>query len=143
MHFNLLKFDYKFLALLRKNGETQIVDMQDSKSYQVGILLGQLTKPIALKIKSFEKLYLGSLSRHISDKQSLIAFINFINEKLLFYEKANPNLRQKFVELLELLNTLDTRDYHRNFCAFGFFEGYFVKIEKPEKDTITKTAKSI
>ncbi|MDQ3711665.1 MAG: hypothetical protein M3388_05550 [Acidobacteriota bacterium] len=136
-NFNLLRFDYEFLTLLRQNGETEMENMKDSKSYQAGKLLGQLAQPVSWEIKSFEKNYVGLLSRRISDKEGLIAFANFINEKLAIHERAYPSLKEKYVELAKLLSEIGNVEYHRDYCAFGFFEGYFAKFEKPEKQSET------
>lgn len=132
-NYNLLKFDYEFLTRLRVDGGNEMEKMTDSKSYRAGKLLGQLAQPVSWEIKSFEKNYVGLLSRRISDKQGLVLFANFINEKLAIHERAYPSLREKFVELAGLLSEISHTEYHRNYCAFGFFESYFAKFEKPEK----------
>ena len=108
-------------------------EMKNSKSYKAGKLLGTLAQPVSWEIKSFEKNYVGLLSRRISDMQGLIGFANFINEKLAIHERAYPSLKEKYGELANLLGELNQREYHRDYCAFGFFEGYFAKFEKPEK----------
>ncbi len=132
-NFNFLKFDYEFLVRLRnKNGDETMEEMKNSKSYKAGKLLGTLAQPVSWEIKSFEKNYVGLLSRRISDIQGLIGFANFINEKLAIHERAYPSLKEKYGELANLLGELNHREYHRDYCAFGFFEGYFAKFEKPE-----------
>lgn len=132
--FNLLKFNYEFLVRIRNNnGENLMENMKNSKSYLAGKLLGTLAQPVSWEIKSFEKNYVGLLSRRISDKDGLVGFANFINEKLAIHERAYPSLREKYIELANILSDLENKDYHREFCAFGFFEGYFAKFEKPEK----------
>ncbi|MGI8670576.1 MAG: hypothetical protein ACR2J3_12155 [Aridibacter sp.] len=136
-NFNLLKFDYEFLTRLRRNGGEKMVEMKNSDSYKIGKLLGELAQPVSWEIKSFEKNYVGLLSRRISDKQGLISFANFINEKLAIHERAYPSLKEKFGELAGLLSEIGETDYHRDYCAFGFFEGYFKKFEKPEKQPET------
>jgi hypothetical protein len=132
-NYNLLKFDYEFLTRLRKGGDKEMKTMSDSNSYKVGKLLGQLSQPVSWDIKSFEKNYVGLLSRRISDKQGLIAFTNFINQKLAIHERAYPSLKGKFTELAALLSEISEADYHRDYCAFGFFEGYFGKPDIPVK----------
>lgn len=141
-NYNLLKFDYEFLARLRKDGDKEMEAMHDSNSYKAGKLLGQLAQPVSWEIKSFEKNYVGLLSRRISDRQSLIAFANFINEKLAIHERAYPSLKQKFIELVGLLSGINEADYHRDYCAFGFFEGYFGKPDIPVKPSETATTES-
>ncbi|MBA2620667.1 MAG: hypothetical protein H0U87_05650 [Acidobacteria bacterium] len=135
--FNLLKFNYEFLVKIRNNnGETAMEDMKNSKSYAAGKLLGRLAQPVSWEIKSFEKNYVGLLSRRISDKQGLVAFANFINQKLAIHERVYPSLKEKYTELADILSEMENKEYHREYCAFGFFEGYFAKFEKPEKTVI-------
>jgi hypothetical protein len=141
-NYNLLKFDYEFLTRLRKGGDEEMEAMHDSNSYKAGKLLGQLAQPVSWEIKSFEKNYVGLLSRRISDKQGLIAFANFINEKLAIHERAYPSLKQKFIELVGLLSGIGEADYHRDYCAFGFFEGYFGKPDIPVKTGEAATTES-
>lgn len=137
-NFNLLKFDYEFLVELRnKNGDKTMKDMKNSASYKVGKLLGELAQPVSWEIKSFEKNYVGLLARRISDLQGLIAFSNFINQKLAIHERTYPSLKEKFGELAALLGEINQREYDRDFCAFGFFEGYFKRFEKPAASTET------
>lgn len=100
-------------------------DMKNSKSYQAGLLLGRMAQPLDRKIASFEKNYVGLLSRRISDKQGLLKFANFINEKLAIHDVAYPNLKQASVEFAGLVTDISDREYRKNYCAFGFFESYF------------------
>lgn len=104
-------------------------DMKTSKSYEAGLLLGRMAKAIGRgrepKIKSFEKNYVGLLSRRISDKQGLIDFANFINEKLAIHNVAYPELKQASVKLAQLVGEISEKEYRKNYCAFGFFESYY------------------
>ncbi|MEW6131051.1 MAG: hypothetical protein AB1757_28735 [Acidobacteriota bacterium] len=135
--FNLLKFNYEFLVRLRNNhGEKDMEDMRTSKSYAAGKLLGQLAQPVSWEIKSFEKNYVGLLSRRISDKQGLVAFANFINQKLAIHERTYPSLKEKYIELAKILSDMENKEYHREYCAFGFFEGYFAKFERPDTSVV-------
>ncbi|MBL8149532.1 MAG: hypothetical protein JNN15_06355 [Blastocatellia bacterium] len=135
LKFDHLKFDYEFLTCLRKDGDKEMENMIESNSYKIGKLLGELAQPVSWEIKSFEKNYVGLLSRRIADKQGLITFSNFINEKLAIHEKAYPSLKGKFIELAKLLSQVNEEDYQRNYCAFGFFEGYFAKIDTFSKES--------
>jgi hypothetical protein len=141
-NYNLLKFDYEFLTRLRKGGDEEMEAMHDSNSYKAGKLLGQLAQPVSWEIKSFEKNYVGLLSRRISDKQGVIAFANFVNQKLAIHERAYPSLKEKFIELARLLSEIKEADYHRDYCAFGFFEGYFGKPDIPIKTSETATTET-
>lgn len=141
-NYNFLKFDYEFLTRLRKGGNKEMETMNGSDSYKAGRLLGKLAQPVSWEIKSFEKNYVGLLSRRISDKEGLIAFSNFINEKLAIHERAYPSLKEKFIELAGLLSAINEANYHRDYCAFGFFEGYFGKPDIPVKTGETGNAES-
>src|SRR5205814_425877 len=130
----LLKYDYYFLARLRKtNGDDPMDEMKNSKSYQAGLLLGRMAQPLDRKIASFEKNYVGLLSRRISDKQGLVKFANFINEKLAIHDVAYPNLKQASVRLAGLVTEIGDREYRKSYCAFGFFEGYFGRNDEAVK----------
>jgi len=124
--YNLLKYDYRFLTRLQNtNGDDLMDDMKDSKSYQAGLLLGKMAQPLRKEIASFEKNYVGLLSRRISDKQGLIKLANFVNEKLAIHNVAYTNLKQASVQLAGIIADMDDTGYRKNQCAFGFFESYF------------------
>lgn len=141
--FNLIKFDYYFLVNLQnRNGEDLMEEMKSSKSYQMGLLLGKMAQPLTRKINSFEKNYVGLLSRRISDKKGLITLANFINEKLAIHNVAYTNLKQAFTELAALVSEISDKDYNKNYCAFGFFESYFAKLDlqnKPQTDELSSS----
>lgn len=124
-NYNLLKYDYYFLNQIQNSSTDKIMEMENSSSYQAGLLLGKMAKPLGYKINSFEKNYVGLLSRRISDKKGLIEFSNFINEKLAIHDVAYPDLQKASVEFASLLSKMNEKDYLKNECAFGFFESYF------------------
>lgn len=137
--YNLLKYDYYFLVLIRNNsGEKIMEEMKTSNSYKAGMLLGRMAQPLRKQINSFEKNYVGLLSRRIADKQGLVKFMNFINEKLIIHDVAYRNLRETSVDLAEIVNELDDKNYRKNFCAFGFFEGYFTFNKQTEQQQETE-----
>ena len=131
--YNLLKYDYYFLARLRNTNGDPMDEMKNSKSYKAGLLLGRMAQPLDRKIASFEKNYVGLLSRRISDKQGFVKFANFINEKLAIHDVAYLNLKQASVELASIVTELSDLEYQKNYCAFGFFEGYFGRNENAAK----------
>ena len=137
--YNLLKYDYYFLVLIRNNdGEKIMEEMKTSDSYKAGLLLGKMAKAIGrgrdAKIKSFEKNYVGLLSRRITDKQGLIKLANFINEKLAIHNVAYTNLKQASVSLAQLVGEIEDKNYRKNYCAFGFFESYYGYQENENTD---------
>jgi hypothetical protein len=137
--YNLLKYDYYFLARLQNtNGDDPMDEMRNSKNYQAGLLLGKMAQPLRKEIASFEKNYVGLLSRRISDKQGLIKLANFINEKLAIHNVAYSNLKQASVQLAGIIADMNDAEYRKNQCAFGFFEGYFTYNQNaaPQQDQL-------
>src|SRR5690606_8044029 len=100
--------------------------------------LGVMSKPIAQAIKSFEKAYVGNLSRRISNIDDLVEFTNYLNEKLMIHEKGYPNIKEASKELTALLDYFPSGEkYNRNYCALGFFETYYTyfKGDSPMQNT--------
>jgi hypothetical protein len=128
-NYELLKYDLYFLVLIRnKNGEMNMKEIEEitsSESYKAGLLLGKMAQPLKFEINSFEKSYVGLLSRRIADKQGLIAFAVFISQKLLLHAPKRGDLREKYLEFTKIVKELKEKDYVKNYCAFGFFESYF------------------
>jgi hypothetical protein len=111
------------------------MELKTSKSYKAGLLLGKMAKPLRTKINSFEKNYVGMLSRRISDKRNALNFANFINEKLIMHEATYPDVRAASVEFAKTMTEIADNEYLKNECAFGFFESYFAtqKSENQEQ----------
>jgi hypothetical protein len=138
-NFNLLKYDYFFLINIQtSNGGYSMDEMHKSKSYRAGQLLGMLARPLGVgkkrKIASFEKNYVGLLSRRITDRTGLVKFKNFVDEKLAIHDVAYKNLKTASVELAQLVSNMPDNEYNKNYCAFGFFESYFAYIAEAEED---------
>ncbi len=138
LNFNFLKYDFYFLTKIQntKLEGANLMRIQESPSYQVGLLLGKLARPLRKPIKSFEKSYVGNLSRRISTLTDLIRFKTFIEEKLVIHEKTYPNIREASMQLAEVLREFSER-YDKHECAFGFFESYFAPIPSNEQDADT------
>lgn len=124
--YNLLKYDYYFLVLIRNNnGEKIMEEMKTSDSYKAGLLLGKMAQPLRWEINSFEKNYVGLLSRRISDVNGLIGLGDYVSEKLMLHVPKRNDLRGKFVEFAEIVKELNEKSYRKKYCVFGFFESYF------------------
>jgi hypothetical protein len=135
--FNLLKYDYYFLTRLRGGkGESDMEEMSKSLSYQAGKLLGAMARPLGWKINSFDKNYVGLLSRRIADLKGMMKFSNFINEKLTIHGVAYPDLRETSMKLATIMLELKENDYNKNHCAFGFFESYYARIEPGARSAV-------
>jgi hypothetical protein len=126
-----LKFDLEFLISIQNNQSNKYMDITNSKSYQLGFLLGRMAKNFAGEkspIKSFEKNYVGNLSRRISTIDDFIKLKNDIEQKLIMHERTNYTY-QTSCELAQKIKDFDGT-YDREECAFGFLESYFMPISK-------------
>ncbi len=160
--YNLLKYDYYFLVLIRnenrkrtnihgiadlktgvhkKTGEQIMEEMKTSESYKAGLLLGKMAQPLRKEINSFEKNYVGLLSRRIADINGLINLGNFINQKLMFHAPNRFDLRNKNGEFSQIVKELNEKTYRKNYCVFGFFESYFT-YKKTEDENTEKELKT-
>jgi hypothetical protein len=133
--FNKLKYDFYFLLQLQKF--KPLMAITASKSYQIGTCLGIMAKQFAAwrkdcPIKSFEKSYVGNLSRRINSLEDMTKFSNFINEKLTIHERWYSDERIAYENFVSLLRNLEDNkgEYNKNYCALGFFEYYFKSTDK-------------
>jgi len=139
-NYNFLKYDFYFLTKIQNTnveGEN-LMKILESQSYKIGLLLGKLAQNFAGQnspIKSFEKNYVGNLSRRISSLDSLIDLKRFIEEKLIMHDLNYERNRQTSLQLAEAIKGFDAR-YDKNECAFGFFESYFAPFQSKEETKI-------
>ena len=133
-NINILKYDYFFLIKIQKFGENKLENMFQDSSYKSGLLLGSISQTLSWKINSFDKNYVGLLSRRISDLDGLIKFSTFINEKLVIHGVAYPDLQKKYLDLTSLIKNMTESTYNKYYCGFGFFEGYFNKFQKKDDE---------
>lgn len=82
-------------------------------------------------INSFEKNYVGNLTRRIATLSDFIKLKNEIEQKLILHDKAKFTFQSSY-DLAQLIKDFSI-SYDKEQCAFGFFEGYFKPI--PKKDT--------
>lgn len=135
--FATLKYDFYFLMKIQK--KDNLMKIKESNSYAVGKNLGIMARPFAAwrddcPIKSFEKSYVGNLSRRISSIDDLVKFSAYLNEKLTLHSKLYKEVKQSFLDLSEEINNFDTEKYNKYNCALGFFESYFGKTEQLEEE---------
>lgn len=120
--YGFLKYDLEFLLKIQNTQTNKLKAMVESISYQIGLKLGKLAKPLRKKINSFEKRYVGFLTRHISTKYDCVKFANDINEMLSRHEKTWGTMS---AEVCNQLANISLSEYDREKLALGFFEGYF------------------
>uniref|UniRef100_A0AB33JF58 Uncharacterized protein n=1 Tax=Prevotella sp. GTC17260 TaxID=3236796 RepID=A0AB33JF58_9BACT len=130
--YNRLKYYLKFLLSIQnsKCKQNNYMETVESKSYQIGCKFGKLSKPLKKAIGSFEKRYVGMLSRHIMTKDDCEKLVVEIQEMLLRHGKQ---WEQKAAEAISELVALPIKEYDKEKFAIGFFEGYFTYEEVTEK----------
>lgn len=144
--YDFLRYDLMFLlkiqdvnrgysAPARKDIE-MLKKVQDTASYRIGQLLGKMARPLRKAISSFEKNYVGLLSRRVAQIDDVIALQNFIDQKLILHDRSYPNLKIASRELTALINRFPEsgETYNREHCVYGFFESYFEPIPAKTED---------
>lgn len=139
--FPLLRFDFLFLTRIQIEGEQQLMDIENSKSYKVGYLLGKFSKQFSGKdspVKSFEKNYAGLFSRRVSCIDDVAEFQRKVTEMLIMHRGERRGNYQVFFpyETQQQLTAAVkgfSGPFHKTQCAFGFFEAYFEPFTPKEK----------
>lgn len=131
--YNFLKYDFEFLLSIQNTNiyKSNYMKIVNSHSYKMGLLLGDMARNFAGEnspIKSFEKNYVGNLTRRIGRLEDFIDFKNDVEQKLIMHEKVNYT-RKISTDLAELIKEQQGA-YDKNECAFGFFESYFKTNKK-------------
>src|SRR5690606_7610713 len=120
---NNLKQDYYFLTKIQNTlteGEN-LMKILESPSYRLGLLLGKMAVPLKFEIKSFEKNYVGNLTRRIASLDDLIKLKTDIEQKLIMHEKTYPDIKDASLSIANDIKAFNGR-FDKNECAFGFFE---------------------
>jgi len=139
--YEQLKYDLKFLLSIQNNLTNKFMEItENSKSYQIGLGLGKLSKPLKNEIASFEKRYVGLLTRRTSTKIECIAFCNEIIGKLAMHDKTWGQLAS---ETIEQLIEIPQNKYDKEEFALGFFEGYFHYEVSNEKNKLINRVEKI
>ena len=126
--FSFLKFNLKYLLQIQNNQNDTYMELVESKSYQLGLLLGKLSRNLKYEINSFEKNYVGNLTRRIATLDDLIKLKNDVEQKLIMHDKTNFTSKDSY-ELSGKIKSFEGR-YDKDECAFGFFESYFKPLPK-------------
>jgi len=129
-------YDKHFYFLTKLQINDTIMEIKNSKSYLLGTKLGIMSKPVAYSIKSFEKAYVGNLSRRIASLNDVVEFSNYLNEKLMIHQKGYPSVKEASRELTSILDFFAKDEkYNRHYCALGFFETYYEYFKNGEEIT--------
>jgi len=132
-NFSFLKYDLKFLLKIQNNKKDKFMEITSSESYQIGLLLGSMAKNLSQEINSFEKNYVGNLTRRIATLSDFIKLKNEIEQKLIMHDKAKYTFQTSY-DLAQKIKDFKSR-YDKEECAFGFMESYFKPL--PKKETVT------
>lgn len=126
--FRTLKYDFYFLMNIQINNS--LMKITESNSYALGKNLGIMAKQFAswrddCPIKSFEKSYVGNLSRRTSSIEELVKFAAFINEKLVMHDKLYPDVKNAYQQLILRIKNFGAEKYNKYNCSLGFFTSYY------------------
>ncbi|NMA30988.1 MAG: hypothetical protein GX941_04180 [Candidatus Methanofastidiosa archaeon] len=130
--FNFLKYDLKFLLKIQNTKNYKFMEITSSESYQIGFMLGGLAKNLSQEINSFEKNYVGNLTRRIGTLLDFVKLKNEIEQKLVMHDKTKYTFQTSY-DLAQRVKEFKSR-YDKEECAFGFMESYFKPL--PKKDSI-------
>jgi hypothetical protein len=133
--FKFLKFDLMFLLKIQNNNnnKNRYMEITESKSYKIGLLLGALAKNLSQEINSFEKNYVGTLTRRIATLSDFIKLKTDIEQKLILHDKTKFT-HQISYDLSQMIKEFNSQ-YDKDECAFGFMESYFKPYQS--KDTLS------
>lgn len=136
--FNFLKYNLKFLLKIQNTKNDRFMEISSSESYQIGLMLGGLAKNLSQEINSFEKNYVGNLTRRIGTLLDFVKLKNEIEQKLVMHDKTKYTFHTSY-DLAQRVKEFKSR-YDKEECAFGFMESYFKPL--PKKDS-TSSDKSV
>lgn len=125
-----LKYHLKFLYKIQNTKNDKFMEITSSESYQVGFMLGGLARNLSQEINSFEKNYVGNLTRRIGNMADFIKLKNEIEQKLIMHDKTKYTFQTSY-ELAQKVKEFKSR-YDKEECAFGFMESYFKPFPKKE-----------
>ena len=138
--YERLKYDLKLLYSIQNNQINKFMEMCESKSYLLGVKIGKMTRPLKKVINSFEKSYVGLISRYITTKDDCVNFVNVILQKLILHDKAYRTICE---DVCSELAALTDNEYNKDYVAFGFFEGYFKYESNNSKKSFEKALEEL
>lgn len=136
-----LKYHFKFLKKIQNTKTDRFMEITTSESYQIGFMLGEMAKNLSQEINSFEKNYVGNLTRRLGTLSDFIKLKNEIEQKLIMHDKSKFTFQTSY-GLAQKVKEFNTR-YDKEECAFGFMESYFKRIPKKDAATIEEDQTNI
>lgn len=134
--YNFLKFDLMFLLKIQNNINDKYMEIIQSESYEIGLMLGALAKNLSLEINSFEKNYVGNLTRRIGTLSDFIKLKTDIEQKLIMHDKSKFTFQTSY-DLAQKVKNFKSQ-YDKEECAFGFMESYFKPLPKSDKKEVVQ-----
>ena len=125
----ILKYDLMFILSIQNNKQNKFMEIINSASFMLGVKIGKMAKPLKKAIGSFEKNYVGLLSRRVSTKEDCIRFVTDISQKLVMHDGIWATM---CAEVCDDLAKLPEAKYDKDKLSFGFLDGYF-KYEPTDK----------
>lgn len=125
----ILKYDLMFILSIQNNKQNKYMEITNSASFKLGFKIGKMAKPLKKAIGSFEKNYVGLLSRRVSTKDDCIRFVTDISQKLVMHDGMWATM---CAEVCDDLANLSETEYDKDELSFGFLDGYF-KYEPTDK----------
>lgn len=125
----ILKYDLMFILSIQNNKQNKYMDIINSASFKLGFKIGKMAKPLKNSIGSFEKNYVGLLSRRVSTKDDCIRFVTDISQKLVMHDSVWSAM---CAEVCDDLANISESEYDKDELSFGFLDGYF-KYEPTDK----------
>ena len=127
--YKILKYDLMFILSIQNNKQNKYMEITNSASFKLGVKIGKMAKPLKNSIGSFEKNYVGLLSRRVSTKEDCIRFVTDISQKLVMHDGIWATM---CAEVCDDLAKLPEAKYDKDKLSFGFLDGYF-KYEPTDK----------
>lgn len=127
--YEILKYDLMFILSIQNNKQNKYMDIINTASFKLGSKIGKMAKPLKKAIGSFEKNYVGLLSRRVSTKEDCIRFVTDISQKLVMHDGMWATM---CAEVCDDLAKLPEAKYDKDKLSFGFLDGYF-KYEPTDK----------
>ena len=125
----ILKYDLMFILSIQNNKQNKYMEITNSASFKLGFKIGKMAKPLGKAIGSFEKNYVGLLSRRVSTKEDCIRFVTDLCQKLVMHDSVWSVMS---AEVIDDLARLPEDKYDKDELSFGFLDGYF-KYEPTDK----------
>lgn len=127
--YKILKYDLMFILSIQNNKQSKYMEIINSASFKLGVKIGKMAQPLRKSIGSFEKNYVGLLSRRVSTKEDCIRFVTDLCQKLVMHDSVWSVMS---AEVFDDLANISESEYDKDELSFGFLDGYF-KYEPTDK----------